>query len=257
MELRQTRLNYWSLSKLAYYIKAKLGVKNMEAATWPEWAQWKKDYKERHPNWYWITEEFLDKLQDIVYFIPDMLNSIRYYIKNRFVSKTHYIRTGLKPGEWWELETRILNGLFNELVDFVEVDKAWMLVVWDDVASKKYSLPWWARSNIFRFWEFRSAEAGLEYLMWEANLEDSPTQAATAREIMFLYDWWKNIRPNRIDPYDLPAYSKAFKNKDFLAEINDEEKIAIDETLKLEEKYDKEDEEMLLSLIKIRKSLWT
>ena len=60
--------------------------------------------------------------------------------------------------------------------------------------------------------EWRSRELGLKYLEWEMNLMDDDkvhltSQAKAAQEQYELYTWWKDIRPNRPDPYEVAGYN--------------------------------------------------
>jgi len=92
-------------------------------------------------------------------------------------------------------------------------------------------------------------------------------QAIAARKIRDLYIWWTRTRPARPDPMDASGYTKLFDDKmnksknsidTFLeSAYTPEDKIASDIMWKLEEQYEKEDEEKLIELITIRRALWT
>lgn len=281
------RGNYWSCCAFGKWVYR---VSNMppkpKAATMEEWSEWRRKGKETHPSIYWFVEEFLDNLQDIVNFPYDKLIDARYYLYNRFIDRKHYLRTGLKPGQWYEFETRILHGLFTELVDYIEVEKAWHQVVCDDVARKQFSPPWWNNYRLFDWGIWRCQEAGLAHLEWEMSLTNDyewmpdekerlqqpdygkPTlQAINASELLELYKWWKEKRPSRPDPGDITGYNDFYESKkgqnieDFLNMKSKEDKDMLhklmDEVHKIEEAYEKEDEEMMIRLIKIRQSLWT
>lgn len=267
--IRTTRASYWSNSKVSKYLQKKFcGVEKPSAASLEEWDDIENRTKKACPFIHWLTEEFFDKVQDFVNFPNDALHSIRYYIQNRWVTKTHYLKTGLKPGDWNELDTRILHGLFTELVDFIEVEKAWMQVVFDGSGEikKKYNYPSW-RNGIFRYGVWRSPEAGLDHLNWEISLGDeslgeyekSPIQAANAKEQLELYNWWKNVRPNRPDPYEASGWSKLCEQDGWSlrSNITPEHRKSLELLNEIEQAQENEDEEMLIRLIKIRKSLWT
>lgn len=259
MVIHRFRANYWSCSAFADWIRKTFGkYEKPDAATLEEWAEWKTMSKTRHKFVHWFTEEFLDSVQNTIMFIPDVWNTIRAYLRNRFVDKTHYLETKLPPGEFYEFDTKILHGLFEELVDFVECEKAWMHVVFSDDAKEKYKFPFWQRVRMFRFGYFRCPQAGLDHLQWEISLKyddewmpkDSPNygqpthQAIAAKEQLELYNWWKNVRPQRPDPYEHIDEDEAKRER-------------WERVHQIEEQYDKEDEEMLIRLIKIRRSLWT
>jgi hypothetical protein len=167
--------------------------------------------------------------------------------------------------------------LFNELVDFVEVEQAWHHCLWDDESRKKYRTPWSRTFLRFRTW--RCPEAGIDYLKWAMTLtnkefikegeQEEPTyQAKAAKEILELYTWWKEIYPKRPDIYDASGwhdYCNMRREKGYhLLDMEDktpEEEVMRDSSLaklrEMEESYEKEDEEMMIRLIKIRESLWT
>jgi hypothetical protein len=65
-------------------------------------------------------------------------------------------------------------------------------------------------------------------------------QSHCAQEQKELYLWWKDIRPTRVDPFDNVIWDDPNKSR-FDAE---------------EEQFE-EDTEMLIRLMKIRRSLWT
>jgi hypothetical protein len=230
--INSMRIHYWTCSSFADWLR---GTKKPFCLGWDDWDDWHKKAKSAHPVRYYLAEDFLRTLQNIVYFPSDCVRRLRFWIYNRFVSKTHYLKTGLKPGCYHELDERIIHGLFNELNDFVEIELASLQASGD----KKYN-----------FRRGRCPAAGLDHLEWASSLVygkdmgvnkkdplfGTPTpQAEASRTIRQLYDWWKE-RPNRIEPYSIEDPKKS---------------------LQMEEKYYKEDDRMLAKLIKVRRSLWT
>jgi len=128
----------------------------------------------------------------------------------------------------------------------------------------------------------------LDYLEWESKLKfddewmgkadpkyGTPTlQALGAMEQKRLYDWWKNIRPNRPDPYDESGWSDFCERRraahagedddswsmlfdDKTNEERAESKRLMDVLHSIEKRNDDEDEAMMVALIKIRQNLWT
>jgi hypothetical protein len=278
------RSHYWTISKFADWLR---GTPKLKCGTSEEWDAWYASSAKAHPIRYWIAEEGLDHLQKIVYYIPDKLNDVRYYINNRWVSHSHALTAhprDIKPGTWRDVGNRFLPCLFNELVDFVEIEQAWHHCIWSDEAKTKFETPWW-RKGWLRWRAWRCPEAGMEYLKWASGLtvgEDmgaepgskgfgEPTyQAKAAKEIIELYTWWTVTYRARPDPYDASgwtAHCEAMRVKypgSFFSSLNSkdaEDKKASDKANKLltkiEKAYEKEDEEMMIRLIKIRESLWT
>jgi hypothetical protein len=276
------RSNYWSCSKFADWLR---GTAKLKAGTGREWRLWKQSAQETHPVRYWIVEEGLDALQNFFNWPMDKIHDVRYYINNRFVTRTHALTASsgdIPRGEWRDVGSRFLPCLFNELVDFVEVEQAWHHVLWDEEARKKFAVPWY-RTGWLRLRTWRSAEAGLAYLEWASNLKldshmgvDSgsadygqPThQALSAREILELYMWWTKERPNRPDPHDAGGWTEycALRRANGYDVLDLEDKTeaeatmsktALDNTMAMEAAYEKEDTEMLIRLVRVRDSLWT
>jgi hypothetical protein len=249
------------------------------AATSKGWREWDKEAKAAHPIRYWIVEEGLDRIQHIIYWPTDRIYDVKYWFNNRYITKTHAMTSNLRKGEWHEYETRLLHSMFDELVNFVEVELAWSHILWDDGAAKKYKAPFYAR-GWFRTRTWRCPEAGLANLEWASTLTDEdflpeeekhkakPTpQAKTAKEVLELYHWWKEVYPNRPDPHDASGWSdlcdrrresgEGFGWEDYTPEERKETSKILKLTQKIEEQYYKEDERMMIRLIKIRRGLWT
>lgn len=247
----RNRLHHWTCGKFADWVR---GEKKPCALTLEEWDDWKEQQKKQRPIRFWLADTFLRKLQNFFCFPLDVYKNIRCYFRNRFIDKTHYLKTGLEPGNYYDLDHRILHGLFNELVEFVEYDCALMQ---DD------------RNKNYQFVKGRCIEAGLDYLDWASNLtyedygfnqekesqvaKELTPQAKSAIEILKIYHWWKN-RPNRKEPMEESGWSKICETKNPDPQEKD---IAFNKLQELENQMDQEDEDMLISLIKIRKSLWT
>lgn len=263
MKLNRIRSNYWSNSKLAKRILRRCGHPTPVSATAEDWLKINTDIKTKNPIVYWIVEELLDTLQNIVLFPADVYDAIRMYINNRYISQTHKIVTRLKPGQWHESDTRILYGLFQVLVDYVEVELSHMYYCCHPIEK-----PWYRR-NLFRWNRYRDAENGLKYLEWEMSLVDeSPLQAERAQQVLSLYRWWTETRPQRNDPFIESGLSAFYERQegegvmDMLAKTYTEEQHEQLKAMReldhaLERQYDDEDTAMLIQLINIRHSLWT
>jgi len=236
----KNRVNYWSCSKVADWIR---GEKKPYALTLEDWDDWKNKQSLKRPIRFYIADTLLNKLQNFLYFPWDIYVNIRHYVSNRFIYKIHYLHTGLKAGNYYDLDHRILHGLFNELVNYVEQDLAWMNQ--------------WSKKN--KKIRERSAQDGLEYLDWSIDIKDdegTPTkQAESAKEILELYNWWKNY-PNRPDPMQQSGWSDLCEKNKNEVDPNLKDKVFNDLQI-IEEQQEQEETDMLIRLIKIRKSLWT
>lgn len=269
------RSHYWSCSNFADWLR---GTVKPSAATSRGWRDWRINAQTAHRVRYWLAEEGLDMLQNALYWPADQLANVRYYINNRWVSRSHALTAhprDIKPGRWCDVGHRFLPCLFNELVDFVEVETAWHHVLWDKEEREKYQVPWW-RVNYLRWRTWRCPEAGIAHLEWASTLThvdskgvEHPTgQAHTAKEILDLYHWWTEEYPNRPDPHDVSGWtehcSKKRKDGDDLFDFENETpaqkktvKKMLKETDRIEKQYAQEDEQMMIRLIKIRSGLWT
>lgn len=221
--------NYWSCSKFADWLR---GAPKPFAATQKEWRAWEKNHGGVNKFRFWLAENCLDYLQSIICWPMTSINNIRLYLQNRWVIKTHALTSTLERGRWHEFDTRLLYAAFDELVNFVEIELAWMFMISPGDEYKKCKLPWYC--TYFKIGQWRNPEAGQAYLAWASNLKNDeydadtsdpnyglPTeQALVAQEVTKLYQWWKEERPNQPDPID-------------------------------------QDTNMLIRLIQIRQDLWT
>lgn len=274
--------NHWDCSKFADWLR---GTKKPDSASAEGWTTWEKMAKLAFPVRYWIAEEGLKYVQDFIYYIPDKIHDAKSYCKNRWIDRTHSLTANpvdVRPGSWCDIGNRFLPCLFNELVDFVEVEKAWMQIVTCEDKSK-YKKP---KFRFLKSW--RNIDAGIDYLKWETSLifdenwcvypgdadygKRTP-QSITAQEILDLYNWWTIIYRNRPDPYEITGWSAycdekrknadkddafgGIMNKEKSPEERKRSQEILDVLRKLEEAYRIEDEEMMIRLIKIRDSLWT
>lgn len=241
--------------------------KHPVAASSKEWRELGERQKKVSPIIYWITEEGFDIVQNTLYFPHDVYRNVYAKLHNIFISKTQYIKTKLPRGQWHESEERILHGLCELLVDFIENEKAHMYDmgrVWDEDKT---------------FVEIKDRrEAGLQHLEWEIGLVHEkeelleanydligkPTdQAENAKDLKEIYLWWKDIRPNRPNPMDVSGWSEyCASKKDIFDTEEDEDKqkqvrAMLKECTKLEREDDDEDTEMLIRIIKGRRGMWT
>ena len=108
------------------WLRKKLGINKPRALGWGEWENWDAALKEARPVAFFLTETLPEWLEKPAEWFVDPFSNLRYYINNRWVTKTHYLKTHLKPGQWYEFDTRLLHGMFGELKDFVEIEQAWI-----------------------------------------------------------------------------------------------------------------------------------
>lgn len=256
------------------------------AASGLEWHEWKVNAKKNNIRWFladtlptWVASTFIwpvERKRDLLIM--------------RFVRKMWRIDIPtLDKYEYHENDEQLLHCVFYIITRFVEQEKAWMQHIsksWDDlenddddafmktVTRARRDKKTWKNAN--------KRDYGLTYLDWEISLdnEGGQSQSHTAKEIKELYLWWNDIRPARTDTMDVqgdkgvswsehcvldtPKYDKEGNELDFLARMEverDDDKLISDSASKAmhdaEEEYNKEDEEMLIRLVKIRNGLWT
>jgi len=284
------RINYCWNSKFADWLRRVGGVPSQpKAATLEEWKEYRTAARMKNRFVYWLSDDGLDTLQDIIMFPSDVLNESITYISNRFIDKTHLINTGLEKGRFHETEDKILHGVMQEVVDFVEIQCASMQL-WTD-KNKNYKRTNWLPKFVSRLIPFRSQQLGVDHLLWEITLrkDDSwfgynywtdseeelkrreeekknnseymkPTpQAATAMRLLDVYVWWKFIRPMRLDPMDQSGLMDMLDKDVSIRELGDNEDYREKSKLcdELEKMQEDEDTFYLKEVIEIRKGLWT
>jgi hypothetical protein len=204
-----------------------------------------------------------------------MFIDARRYVYNRWLSRCHACTANprhIRPGNWCDLGNRFLPCLFDELVDFVEIEQAWHFCSGDEAARKKFNVPWWRRRwPHWRNW--RCPEAGLAYLDWASSLtndektgvrEDDPDygqptdHAIAAREIGQLYLWWKHVFPQRrLNPNASEWIQYCELRRRMGLDPIGSETRSPEDVASCPTPYADEDEMMLIRLIKVRGHLWT
>ena len=276
--------NYWSCSPFADWLR---GTAKLSMGTMEEWDDWHTTAKMRHNFRYWLAEDFLSDLQDFVTWPVRKIYDVKYYINNRWVTRTHALTAharDIQPGNWCDVGHRFLPCLFNELVDFVEVELAWWHIAWAGKDERaKYNAPFYA-TGWFRWRTWRCPQAGIDNLDWQRQLtweQDYPDQelgdragkptpqAVKAQEILDLYTWWTTTYRNRPDPYEASGWTAACEaqrlaNGGKLSFSNSKDPVLKKQSnkahkllQKIEADYEKEDEQMMIRLIKVRHGLWT
>lgn len=113
--------------------------RDFNAKDWPQ--SWKYVVNNiKHVQWFFCRNP--------LYVFKDLIWWVRYRTTNRF----HVLKIGsLKPG-WWDADTRILHASFALLEDYVEREKPFKIVAWnEDDRSREFSNEihdlylWWKR----------------------------------------------------------------------------------------------------------------
>jgi len=251
---------YLGDSKWVNALRKKFGIDKPLYAGMGEWDEIDSRIRREHPVGWFFTETLPDAIEAVHKFITSPYYNTRYYIRNRFYRKTHVLRTDCPPGIYWDTDARLLSGMANAVVDYVEVELAFKST-WCGTDESKTAV--WKNG--------RCPELGLSHLAWEMTLdgeeldvtERSDSQAASAREIKAIYDWAKT-RDSRPDPMDISgwsAYCDKHRGAPWKQEKTPEQAAESDAALaklrEIEQQHEQEDEEMLVRIVKIRRSLWS
>lgn len=232
MFYKRIRHNHWSFSSFIKKVRAMMGLDSPFALTKEGWDEHRRQCKEKAPFWHWLTTDGVGKLQDILYIPSDLLHSINVYISN-IKNKTHVLDGGLQAGRFYDLSTRITLCLFSELEKYIEKEKGLDILEWEKALTLD---------------EYYGIDK-------EAECYGKPTQQAlNAMEKEVIYNWWKANKGR--DLYDESGLTQAVANnlRNVVSEEFDEAYKRLDV---LEKQYKKEEEEMLIRLIRIRDHLWS
>ena len=189
-----------------------------------------------------------------LYRVKQIPSNVKAWFWNGFVNRTHLVKVReMKFGQWSDLDYKMFHANFSMLVEFVEQELA------INSTARKYG-----------------RENGLAHLDWEIDLVNDPTvnpweremcraQSENAKVVKELYLWYKDIRPARPDPDDLwsvryPRANRKMEGNKYVVDKQEDEAdchALIEQAWKIEKQYDEEDTEKLITLIRIRHSLWT
>lgn len=237
---RKYRVSHWSNSKLSHWIREKAGLDNPRAMSMEDWEQHHKDSKAKAPFINWLTDEFFNKVQRFVMFPLDVVYSVEVFYRN-WRDKSHVLEGGFEVGQWVDRCTRINTCLFHELEKFIEKEKGLETLEWEKTLVYDES---WGYSE-------------------DHEAYGKPThQALAAMEQEAIYNWWKKNKNrdffvesglaeiySNVEGSSIFSYMSATKDAKY-----DDCQHRQDE---LESQFKKEEESMLIRLIKIRDHLWS
>lgn len=237
------------------------------ALTSTGWRLFGDEFKKNAPVRHWIKYNLRHA---VVLPVRWKIEAVSNWVRYRTYDRYHVMSTGLPPG-YCSIENKMLHASFTSLTDFVEVELAWHSYVWSDerkspTFTEKY-MPF------YRFFNpFRSRLWGLKHLEWASGLDDPSLpvyercdqQAIDAREIKELYLWWTDKRTQRKEietkPYsDQNLGTLSSLDDDFDRDAADFKSFmsTMEHNDKLNQEWEKEDTDMFIRLVKIRKALWS
>lgn len=233
------------------------------------WVEFDARFKKEAPIRYFLIR---GRFRKILWKVKFFFSRKFYYVVDRLLDRKHMVDTGLKPG-YHNTAERMLHANFSLLVNFVENECARIYASSSrermlNLFGWKAFLPWRIRMALKRNSEY-AREYGLKYLNWcieaEAERAEEYREVDSLRKVVSLYEWWTETRPNReeynsplleaYDPNNHIMLTSSSKWKKDNPELVRKHEIYIEQRLKQEEIWDAEDEEMLVELVGIRKSL--
>lgn len=242
-------MSYWCNSKFADVLR---GTTKLDYGTDAEWNKWHITAKQQHPIRYWLAEVALDKLDDAVHYPVRAFDRFLYYLKYRFVRKSHALTARSLRGQYTTYGGKIFTCIFEEFANFIEIDCA---------SQIREDLTLFERLPIIRrIIVIRDPVAGLEHCKWsaEVNQNDHGRAMLTAIE---LYKWWTLDYQKRKDPYEeWHAYQDQFRDDSInlypMIKMDAEANRLRTAAIALQQRYIQEDNEALLKLLSIREHLW-
>jgi hypothetical protein len=278
-------------SKVVEKLRDKYGAEKPFALSHDGWNDFYKKYREDTPIRYFLLETVPDKIDSAYRFlISDRIPNLRNVIAHRITERTHMIDTGLEVG-YNEVDDRMFHGMFNLLKEFVEGELAWMEFICMDESHPLYDS--YKKQRIIskhcdflgiQSSKFRSPELGVMHIT--KNIDMNPYDASSIseqnsiirqiekyKEILELYVWYVDLRPNRkyisVEAFmsieDREKYEKEYGFCFILSDRfkKDHPDVYREYSNKINSKHDseqdfyEEDNKMLKKLVDIRSTLWT
>lgn len=236
-------------------LKNWLNFNSPDSATWEEWREFNREFKNKAPVRYWFSKQFLPSFRNRYRRITDLGYELRY----RTIDKYHVVNTKLKPG-YYDADTRMLHAMMSLLVDYVEIELATCDLHCDQSATWKERFI--AKHNP----NWRNAKRGIRYL-------NENSDELTNKKALSIYQWWTLEYPKyermqselldhnqdeSLDNYELLFIASDDPEIEARYQSHQTSKKAMYDALHaLEDTQRKTTQSMLHKLIDIRESLWT
>ena len=211
-----------------------------------------QERKTKNPFLYFVYVSVPEFIEDALLWPQRKYSDIFYWIYYRTTGKYNVIKLDLKPG-YYDADTKIEHALWTILVDFIEVEAAWMSCVCDDEKRKKFK-----RER--RFGKFRSRELGIEWVDFQIACGEPDSNGISyskqkVNEIQQLKDAYLYYKDERI------TYTKQiddlYKTIRLDNAVKAERSKTYDKISKLENKITKLDDKHLINIVKNRQYMWT
>lgn len=177
--------NYWTCTDFADWLRGT--PKPKTGLTLEGWENWYLMAKQKHPIRYYIAEIGLKKLQNFVNYPSDLTKNIKNKLKNKLIDKYYCLTShNLDPYEYYDLDTRILYTVFDEFINFVEIEAAYQMT--------------FKNKGKYTFINNRCPEAGLDWLKYQSEDPLNLERGAKWLTLIELYHWWK--KRIKLDDYN-------------------------------------------------------
>lgn len=221
------------------------------------WGDRDEKLKKHFPIRFFMWETFPELFEQ---YINRPYRDCKRWVRFRTWDKYHILKLDVSKS-YHDPDYIMLHSNFQILRNYVEIElAAWSEVNNDGISDEQTSSFTRFRKVLhgMKFKKQRNPAAGLRHLDWEIR-DTSGYQQSSAKEQKALYLWWTIDRPLREEPYDSRLFDdhkdddtsfKAIMTRPYDKEL-------VEARHDMEKYYDAEDEEMLIRLMKIRKSLWS
>jgi hypothetical protein len=109
-----------------------------------------------------------------------VLRDLSWWVRHRTTNRHHVLNLGLKPG-WWDTDTKLLHASFTLLEDYVELEKPFKTIEWnDDDSSREYANE---IHSLYLWWKHHKAMS-TDSVSWE--LENANYEEETANLIRLI-----------------------------------------------------------------------
>lgn len=206
--------SYWSCSKFADWLR---GNKKPDALEMDAWDSWHKESQSANKFRYWLSEDFLDGLQYVLYTPYNLYKEAYYALNARFWDCYWQVDTGLNRWSYHDPDARLESAAFKILQDYVET-RGYDFIKEADCAP--------------------STIGGKEEFSYHAK---------QSIQILEIYDWYqqKDERQERLE-----------RQLDACYEGRDASESWFEDYDELEQAFEQEITDKLVDLIKLRKVMW-
>lgn len=215
-----------------------------------EWEDIYAKAKADHPIRYWVAEDLWDTAEHVVTYPFQKYRDIETYVRNRFGTKTHVLRTNLKKGQWCEYSERLLYGMMDSFCIWLEEE-------WYKHRNLELSKEP-TTENILRLFKDRIKD-------YELDGDDGSVGGSihNCEEMRDIYLWWKEFK-NLPDIFDESGMSDFYDRKEsngsFFSHMEGEQREEWRKLHKIKQRLEKEREEetqdYMIRLVRLRQDLW-